>query len=88
MTSHAWFYSTGFLGAPGWLKRAVSKLTGVDYDSVVYRRIPGAAAGTGAKRRASASASTAGARNSTRGSGSPAGGFKGEGRRLGSVKME
>jgi Derlin-2/3 len=86
MTSHAWFYSTGFLGAPGWLKRVVSKLMGVDYDSVVYRRNPGAAAGTGAKRRASAS--TSGARNSTRGSGSPAGGFKGEGRRLGSVKME
>lgn len=87
MTSHAWFYSTGYLGAPEWLKKSTSKLTGVDYDSVLYRRIPNAA-GTGAKRRTSSGAGGYATGSFARGSGSAASGFKGEGRRLGSSKVE
>lgn len=37
-TGNIWFYSTGFLEAPEWLKNIISKVTGVDYENAIYRR--------------------------------------------------
>jgi hypothetical protein len=77
-SGHSWFYSTGFLEAPEWLKRIISRCSGVDYNSPAYRRrgftvIP--------KRRSGANSDN----ESTTGS-YTTGTFRGEGRRLGSSK--
>lgn len=37
-TGNIWFYSTGFLEAPEWLRNIISKITGIDYENAVYRR--------------------------------------------------
>lgn len=76
-----WFYSTGLLNAPQWLKGFISRLTGVDYDSPAYRR---GFVGTGLRKNSTNSGT----------SGSKLGGiklggggvFRGSGRRLGSTK--
>ncbi|GMM31197.1 Dfm1 protein [Martiniozyma asiatica (nom. inval.)] len=36
--SHLWYYSTGHIAAPAWLRNAVSNIMGVDYGSVAYNR--------------------------------------------------
>ncbi|ODQ48931.1 hypothetical protein PICMEDRAFT_70524 [Pichia membranifaciens NRRL Y-2026] len=77
--AHAWFYSTGYLGAPRWLRRVLSRFTGVDYDSPTYNR-RGFTAFAAKKSTSAGTGSSAAAR--------AAGNvfFRGEGRRLGSGK--
>ena len=77
--AHAWFYSTGYLGAPHWLRRVLSRFTGVDYDSPAYNR-RGFTAFAAKKSTSAGTGSSASAR--------PGGNvfFRGEGRRLGSGK--
>ncbi|CAI8492742.1 unnamed protein product [Pichia kudriavzevii] len=75
-STQTWFYSTGFLEAPEWLVRVVSRLTGTDYTSPIYNR-----RGFAVKRRESGGS---GPNNfSGRTTGKSTATFRGEGRRLG-----
>ncbi|KAG7863836.1 hypothetical protein KL919_001151 [Ogataea angusta] len=37
-THNVWYYSQGYLPAPVWLRTAISKLTGIDYNSRIFQR--------------------------------------------------
>lgn len=89
--SSTWYYSTGYLASPNWLRNLVSKLMGIDYNSSAFKRPYGSAfppkkdSGNTTGGSGSSSSSTTG-----RSTGRSTGGFtkpffKGEGRRLGSL---
>ncbi|GME83388.1 unnamed protein product [Ambrosiozyma monospora] len=74
---NVWYYSTGHLSAPVWLKSVVSKYTGIDYNSAAFNRHSFGAAIPPKNRRGSSNDTSKG---STSGSA-----FRGQGRRLGSL---
>ncbi|GMG40477.1 unnamed protein product [Ambrosiozyma monospora] len=74
---NVWYYSTGHLSAPVWLKSVVSKYTGIDYNSAAFNRHSFAAVIPPKYRRGSSNETSKG---STSGSA-----FRGEGRRLGGL---
>lgn len=79
--NHSWFYSTGYLGAPDWLKKLFSRFTGIDYDSPAYNRrgfkvFP--ATSSNPKKNSNSTSTSTGRSTGTI--------FRGEGRRLGSAK--
>lgn len=80
-TNNAWYYSTGYLGAPKWLKSVVSRFTGVDYDSPAFNRRGFTAFAPNKKNTADTSTGSS-TGNSSSGLNTI---FRGEGRRLGST---
>lgn len=87
--NHQWFYSTGYLGAPNWLKNLFSRFTGIDYDSPTYNRRGFAVFASSKKNNGNNNSSSGSSSSSSSSSNSTSGGrptFRGEGRRLGSSK--
>lgn len=81
-THSSWFYSTGYLGAPEWLKNSVSTCTGVDYDLPLYNRT-GFAKYAPRKAQGGVVGGTAPSASSSSARGAGGVVFRGEGRRLG-----
>ncbi|KAG0686747.1 hypothetical protein C6P40_003450 [Pichia californica] len=82
--NHQWFYSTGYLGAPLWLKNLVSRFTGVDYDSPAYNRRGFTSFASTKKDQSGGTGNRTGGSSTGRSGGNVV--FRGEGQRLGSAK--